>query len=63
MSGSNHPGIHFERQMFPKKCSSHPSTLTLTLVLREGVKKIDFFKEKVLNYWWVGVKSPKLLKM
>ena len=35
-----------------------------TLVTKgRGPKKIDFFKEKVLNYRWVGVKSPKLLKM
>ena len=33
------------------------------ITLREGVKKIDFFKEKVLNYGWVGVKIPKLVKM
>ena len=26
-------------------------------------KKFDFFKEKVLNYGWVGVKGPKLVKM
>ena len=31
--------------------------------LREGVKKNDFFLEKVLNYGWVGVKIPKLVKM
>ena len=35
----------------------------ILLRVREGVKKIDFFQEKVLNYGWVGVKSPKLVKM
>ena len=30
---------------------------------REGAKKSIFFRKKVLNYGWVGVKSPKLLKM
>ena len=33
------------------------------MCIREGVKKIDFFKEKVLNYGWVGVNSPKLVKI
>ena len=28
--------------------------------LRGRGKKIDFFLGKVLNYGWVGVKSPKL---
>ena len=36
---------------------------TCQKLLREGVKKIDFFKEKVLNYGWVVVKSPKLVNM
>ena len=31
--------------------------------VREGVKKNRLFLEKVLNYGWVGVKSPKLVKM
>ena len=26
-------------------------------------KKSIFFEEKVLNYGWVGVKGPKLVKM
>ena len=31
--------------------------------IREGVKKNRLFLGKVLNYGWVGVKSPKLVKM
>ena len=39
----------------------YTSYITHTICIREGTqKKIDFFKEKVLNYGWVGVKSPKL---
>ena len=28
-----------------------------------GPKKIDFFEEKVPKFGWVGVKSPKLVKI
>ena len=39
------------------------SSVQITVSIREGIKKIDFFLEKVLNYGWVGFKSPKLVKM
>ena len=47
----------------PRMFKSIEKARKVLILLRKGVKKIDFFKEKVLNYGWVGVKSPKLVKM
>ena len=33
------------------------------MVKGRGKKKLTFFRKKVLNYGWVGVKSPKLVNM
>ena len=35
----------------------------MLFAIREGVKKNRLFLGKVLNYGWVGVKIPKLVKM
>ena len=35
----------------------------LVTLLREGIKKNRLFLGKSPNYGWVGVKSPKLVKM
>ena len=37
--------------------------LRIIIIIVANIIAIDFFLEKVLNYGWVGVKSPKLVKM
>ena len=54
--------------LIPKKCLLGGGSAYLGIVnasLREGIKKnkLTFFRKKVLNYGWVRVKSPKLVKM
>ena len=64
----SHPQVNFNtHQLIIEAIHADNSSTTGFAALdgkgRHPKKIINFFKEKVLNYGWVGVKSPKLVKI